>query len=241
MVAEWTDMMGYSSFAPKFHKLVQDNVWFSQLTLSGESAEFLIGDACRARDEFRQLMAAAFDSTRRSPARSTSRYYFDRGEYIRDGSPLQVNRVDLKTYTSMRTEDLGAMMSAVVINQTTKKITMRAEKRTISGEDKWMWLAYGLFSKRARAFSALEVFYLNQIDSLDASEVKALSDVMHSDHPEEVLCGTPPGVVEDRNATLNIFGGNLLMASPFWRRKPKLLTPSSEAFALSVMMERASG
>ncbi|KAE9006980.1 hypothetical protein PF011_g11329 [Phytophthora fragariae] len=203
MVAEWTDSMGYSSFAPKIQKIMKDNVWFSQLSLSAESGGGLIGDACRGRDDFRQIMATVFDSTRRSPSRSTSRYYFDRGAYLRDGSPLQVNQVDFKSYTSLRSGDLGAIMSALVINQTTKKVTMRAVKRTISGDDNWMWLAYGLFSKRARAYSALETFSLNQIDSLSVSNAKALSDVIFSDHPEEVVCGTSPGVVEDRNATLN--------------------------------------
>ncbi|OWZ08738.1 hypothetical protein PHMEG_00018669, partial [Phytophthora megakarya] len=33
-------------------------------------------------------------------------------------------------------------------------------------------------------------------------DMEAFLSVLNSDHPEEVLCGTPPGVVDERNATL---------------------------------------
>ncbi|KAL3670810.1 hypothetical protein V7S43_003996 [Phytophthora oleae] len=105
-------------------------------------------------------------------------------------------------YTAIMNEDFAAMMAAIVINQTAKKFSIRAEKRTIMGGKPWKWIAYGLFSKRAPAYSTLEYAALNQIDSLTDLDVEAFVAVLNSDHPEEELCGTPAGVVEERNATL---------------------------------------
>ncbi|KAF1781003.1 hypothetical protein GQ600_15856 [Phytophthora cactorum] len=75
-------------------------------------------------------------------------------------------------------------------------------KRAITRADQWKWLAYGLFSKRARAYSALESAALNQIDALSDVDMEAFLSVLNSDHPEEVLCGTSAGVVAERNAAL---------------------------------------
>ncbi|KAG6623790.1 uncharacterized protein IUM83_01962 [Phytophthora cinnamomi] len=229
MVVESTDTMGYSSFAPKMEKMVHDNVWFSQVTLSAESGGGLIGDVRQGRDEFRQLMTAVFDSTRRSPARSTSRYYFDRGAYLRDGSPLQVNQVDLKTYTSLQSTDLGAIMSALTINQTAKKVTIRGEKRTISGDGNWMWLAYGLFSKRARAFSALETVALNQVDSLSPVVGVNWYEVLKEYFwQEEILVGCFNNIVYLEN----VEEGRRI------RFEPRFLIGGSDEFALG---RRTSG
>ncbi|POM60048.1 hypothetical protein PHPALM_31139 [Phytophthora palmivora] len=90
----------------------------------------------------------------------------------------------------------------MVINQTAKKFSIRGEKRAITNSKQWKWLAYGLFSKRARAYSALESAALNQIDSLGDTDVEAFLSVLNSAHPEEALCGTPAVVVKERNATL---------------------------------------
>ncbi|KAG3055333.1 hypothetical protein PC121_g15837 [Phytophthora cactorum] len=96
----------------------------------------------------------------------------------------------------------SVIMSVMAINQSAKKFSIRSEKRAITRADQWKWLAYGLFSKRARAYSALESAALNQIDALSDVDMEIFLSVLNSDHPEEVLCGTSAGVVAERNATL---------------------------------------
>jgi len=198
MIAQLTD--GYSSRASKLQKLIlRHNVWFSKLALSPGKFD---GDAHEAREAFRQTVTAAFDCDRRSPRLASTLYYSDRVAYLQDGSPLQVNRVDFSSYTGMMMEDFAALLSALVVNQTAKRFSLRAEKRAITSDEQWKWLAYGLFSKRARAYSATEAVALNQVDALSDMDMEAFVAVLSSDHPEEVICGTPAGVVEDRNATL---------------------------------------
>ncbi|KAF1779636.1 hypothetical protein GQ600_1971 [Phytophthora cactorum] len=97
-----------------------------------------------------QVVTAAFDWERRSPRRAITRLFSDRGIYLRDGSPLQVNHVEFTLYTGMMMADFLAIMSAMAINQTVKKFSIRGEKRAVTHADQWKWLAYGLFSKRAR-------------------------------------------------------------------------------------------
>ncbi|KAG6948869.1 hypothetical protein JG687_00015216 [Phytophthora cactorum] len=141
-------------------------------------------------DSLGQVVTAAFDWERRSPRRASTILYSDRGIYLRDGSPLQVNHVEFTLYTGTMMADFSAIMSAMAINQTVKKFSIRGEKRAVTHADQWKWLAYGLFSKRARAYSALDVAALNQGDSLSDIDMEAFLSVLNSHHPEESFVAT---------------------------------------------------
>ncbi|OWZ19723.1 hypothetical protein PHMEG_0005976 [Phytophthora megakarya] len=107
--------------------------------------------------------------------------------------------------STLRSKEFEAMCSALVVNRTTKKLSMRlemdAEDQTNSNQW-WKWLAYGLFSKRARVCSSLETLSLMSICSLSEEDMSAFAAVLSSDHPEEELCGCPRGKMVEREATL---------------------------------------
>ncbi|KAK1930106.1 hypothetical protein P3T76_014340 [Phytophthora citrophthora] len=66
----------------------------------------------------------------------------------------------------------------------------------------WKWIAYGLFSKRARACSAVENLQLTWINNMLPSDMEMFAAVAEAESPEEVLFDSPPGVVKPREATL---------------------------------------
>jgi hypothetical protein len=113
---------------------------------------------------------------------------------------LQLNHVDFNSYTAIGTDAFAAIMSALVVNQSTKKLSFRAAKRTVTSRKQWKWIAYGLFSKRA--YSALEAVAFNQADALSAMDAAAVATVLNTEHPENVICGSAAGVVAERNAKL---------------------------------------
>ncbi|KAG6956455.1 hypothetical protein JG687_00010594 [Phytophthora cactorum] len=79
MSVEMTDTFGYHSLAPKLQKFVlRDNAWLSKLTLSPGCGD-IYDEIHETRENFRQIVTAAFDWERRSPGRASTRLYSDRG------------------------------------------------------------------------------------------------------------------------------------------------------------------
>lgn len=130
-------------------------------------------------------MGCIFDSERRTRELTYTSYYPD--TTVDESSPLQFGAIDLNCDTG---SDFAAMCSALVSNQTTKKISMYMQVNPdehAESPQKWKWVAYAFFSKRARESSALETLALTSIDSLSMADVEAFASIVASDHPEEDL------------------------------------------------------
>lgn len=105
----------------------------------------------------------------------------------------------------MPARDFGAMCSALVLTRTTKKLALELEidpSDHTNREQWWKWLAYGLFSRRARACSTLETLVISGLGRLTGADVRVFTSVLASQHPEETLCGTSRGVMGEKDATL---------------------------------------
>lgn len=87
MIAQLTESTRYNRLASKLHEcILHDNVWFSKITLSsGVGDGFMYAGRHDAREKYRQLTTAVFNSERRSPRRASTALYSDRGIYLRDG------------------------------------------------------------------------------------------------------------------------------------------------------------
>jgi len=183
--------------------LVKSNVWFSQITLYPVLQKSLINhDARAAKLAYAQFTRSVFSSTSRSMELASTRYL---AQYDPTGQepkpPLQLGSitVTLDDYDAMRACDYGAMSSAMAVMETPKTLSIMFEERPINY---WKWLAYGLFSKRARTFSSLESLSLIRIARMCRVEMEAFAALVASDHPEEELFSCPRGAVPERDATL---------------------------------------
>ncbi|OWZ03849.1 hypothetical protein PHMEG_00024352 [Phytophthora megakarya] len=196
------DISWTAELAQTLTNLIDDNVWFSLLEVtfpivraSGEN-EFV------SRKSFGLFVRRIFDSTRRIKSSAHINYHFDG---VRNSQPYQISDLCVICRGTIPAWDFEAMCSAMVLTQTTKKLTLELdidEDDQTSREDWWKWLAYALFSKRARGYSSLETLNIDGIERLDTNEARAFISVLESEHPEELLFGTPRGVVDERDATL---------------------------------------
>ncbi|KAL4166268.1 hypothetical protein KRP22_013533 [Phytophthora ramorum] len=200
MVADIQDVKSVKKTAEIMERLLINDVWFSLVSVqvASEAArndpESIIG--------FRQLMIAAFDATRRDFKQSNTRYLSNTGR----SSPLQLGSLVLHPQMPLGEKEMEALFSALVLNQTTQKLSMWMYSGYYNDDTKiqswWKWLAYGCFSKRARACSALQSLELSQIGSLSVKEVEAFLAILDSDRPEELLYDCPRGLVDISDATL---------------------------------------
>ncbi|KAG3082220.1 hypothetical protein PC121_g6187 [Phytophthora cactorum] len=97
------------------------------------------------------------------------------------------------------------MMSAIVVGQTVKNLSMIllfGEYAGTSSEDWWKYIAYGFFSKRARDRSSLESLALVNIPTLVIEDMEGFPAIANAEHPEEVLFNCPRGQIDERYATL---------------------------------------
>ncbi|KAF1779760.1 hypothetical protein GQ600_22310 [Phytophthora cactorum] len=98
-----------------------------------------------------------------------------------------------------------SMCSALVINHMTKNLSIALELEPDSDTESrhwWRWLAYGLFSHRARKHSILEHLALDSIIHLSVEDVDNFAAVLSSPYPEELLIGSPRGLIDERDGTL---------------------------------------
>ncbi|OWZ19174.1 hypothetical protein PHMEG_0006615 [Phytophthora megakarya] len=116
---------------------------------------------------------------------------------VRNDRQLGIN-VKTNVWDSLRLEcdhdlsllHIAAMCSAIVRTKAQNKLWLRLEHYPdISSW--WKWLAYGLFSKRARTTSTLNSITLSGINSMTLAEIQAFAAVLASDHPEEELYELP--------------------------------------------------
>ncbi|POM71266.1 Hypothetical protein PHPALM_12184 [Phytophthora palmivora] len=90
----------------------------------------------------------------------------------------------------IRPSQFESMFSAIVLTQTTKKLTVHLRQESYDRatcKAWWKWLAYGCFSERARRHSALESLVVTDIDDINTIDLREFSTVLSSKHPEEAL------------------------------------------------------
>ncbi|ETO82891.1 hypothetical protein F444_03014 [Phytophthora nicotianae P1976] len=196
MIAEFTNLALRVDMIETISALLSDNVRLSRLSLNLRIDRKLKTDKLLAKMSFGRLVRSVFDHTRRSPELSNT-------QYCTEGKSLQVGTVVMHCDTSLTSLEFEALCSAMVTNQTTKRLLLSLwldPKDANTSTTRWKWLAYALFSKRARACSALESLTLTSIGSMSIADMEAFVSVMTSKHPEEELFGTC-GQINGRNAT----------------------------------------
>ncbi|GMF22023.1 unnamed protein product [Phytophthora lilii] len=200
------DLRGFgcgSDIAETMARFVGENVWFSQLLVRAERR--YQPNQSLAAMSLRQMMAVVFDAKRQSQELANTKYCSQVVGKCRKADPLQMGTVTLECDASLGDSELEAIASALVLNQTTKDVTIRMRldpNDHTSHRVWWKWVAYAFFSKRAHACSALESLVLDDVDDMDIDDMKAFSAVQASEHPEEVLCGSGRALVAESNAVL---------------------------------------
>lgn len=190
--------------------LVRNNVWFSSLSVCvGDFIErwnHERPDEREIRNVLAKFSASAFSNTRRSPELATTRYHpelhaTERGLPL---SPLQLGQVYLSSCPDIDILDFAMVCSAIAVCQTTRKISFRMmmPAHNQDTEQWWKCIAYALFSKRAKAHSAVESLSLIEVESMGRTDMEAFTRVMTSQHPEEEVFGFPRGLINGRPATL---------------------------------------
>ncbi|KAG1702308.1 hypothetical protein DVH05_010097 [Phytophthora capsici] len=199
MVGDLTALGCASDLAETMAKFVGENVWFSQLSLKASMQAS--SDNRTTLMSFRQMMAVVFDATRRSEELANTRYYTHLDTFRTD-SPLQLGNVVLECDSTLGPSEYESMFSAVVLTQTTKKLSIKMSPKAKDRRDWWKWLAYGCFSERARTHSSLETLILTDIEDMSVVDMGDFSAVLSSEHPEEVLYGSAHGVRSEQDVML---------------------------------------
>ncbi|GMF51452.1 unnamed protein product [Phytophthora fragariaefolia] len=215
MVADLRGLGCGNDIAETMARFVGENVWFSRLSLKAEKS--FQGNHDTAQMSFRQMMAVVFDATRRSRELANTKYCAQMFERSRDADPLQMGTVSLYCDPTLGMPEYAAMFSALVLNQTTRHLTIHMRMNSNNNthyEDWWKWAAYAFFSKRAQVCSALESLEIAEIGDIDVESMKALSAVLATEHPEEALCSSRRGLVSERDASLK-------QGSPVQWKKPE--------------------
>ncbi|OWZ09968.1 hypothetical protein PHMEG_00017252 [Phytophthora megakarya] len=191
-----------AELAQALTNLIEDNVWFSLLEVTIPIDRVSGINEFVSRKSFGLLIRRMFDSTRRIKSSAHINYNFNE---CQNSQPSQIMVLEIICEETMEAWDFEAMCSAMVLTQTTKKLLLKLknnEDDQTNHEAWWKWLAYALFSKRARDYSSLETLIIDGLGRLNTNEARAFISVLESEHPEELLFGTPRGVVDERDATL---------------------------------------
>ncbi|KAE9334616.1 hypothetical protein PF008_g13872 [Phytophthora fragariae] len=205
LMADFNDHLITREVVEEVELMVRENVWFSQLSL------WLTVDHEPRVDEpisatiFGKLLARVFDSNRRSYELANTKYHEEVDTIDQRSRPLQLGTVHLECATWLQAPDMEAMCSAMVVNQTTRKLSLRLGMNptdTDISRQWWKWLVYALFSKRAGTRSSLETLALLFVGTLSAADMEAFASILTSEHPEEELCELPRGAIDERDAIL---------------------------------------
>ncbi|KAE8902633.1 hypothetical protein PF003_g13628 [Phytophthora fragariae] len=174
--------------------LLADNVWFSQLDLYPDRADDAAGMKMLALLMTRVFKGASSSGTVRNPT-----YHIETGGSGGELQLRQLQTLNLQCEVEMGAWEFGSVLSAVALNESTKNLWIRFYSNEKISLNKWMWLAYGVFSKRACGVESLTI---TEIDSMSVADIDALSSVLLSGHPEEVLAGLSGDQGIERRATL---------------------------------------
>ncbi|EGZ08192.1 hypothetical protein PHYSODRAFT_319063 [Phytophthora sojae] len=204
MIADFHDTPVSVDVANKMQAMVRDNARFSQVNLWTHVDRTLEKKKHDGRVAFSQLMASVFDSTLRTPELANGRELPQAVQVSGDSEPLQMGTVHLECTSLVGPRNFESMCSAIATSQTTKRLSMQLEMDLDDNSSVhwWKWLAYALFSKRAKACSAVEALALISIRSMSVEDIEAFAAVLVSKHPEEELFGCSRGEGEERDATV---------------------------------------
>ncbi|KAL3670235.1 hypothetical protein V7S43_004548 [Phytophthora oleae] len=221
MLASFNDAKITLDLAETMQTLLRENTWFSHLSLWLFVGRELEADERLLRMTVGPLFSSVFGDSRRRTELANTRYHSSVDGSGCDSLPLQVGSVNLECDSSMTLRSFEALCSALAVNQTTKNLSMLLEmnpEEPILSEHWWKWLAYSLFSKRARASSALESLAFLRIGSMSIPDIQAFSSILESDHPEEDLFSCPRGALDERDATIK--AGSLIHFKLNYRGQP---------------------
>ncbi|OWZ08225.1 hypothetical protein PHMEG_00019266, partial [Phytophthora megakarya] len=177
-------------------------LFFSEVSLGMQNDGFFrrANTDTNANKLFGQVMAHLFDSTRR--IRELNYPWQPKQE----SSLFQLDTLKLTCNAALREFHMPAMGSAMAVNQTTKNMIVLLSLPTppdrTASANWWKWIGYGVFSKRARAYSSLESLSLVNIRSLSSADMKSFAALISSEHPEEDLFSSGRGQIDERDATL---------------------------------------
>lgn len=113
--------------------------------------------------------------------------------------PNQLQILNLLCENEMGEWEFASVLSSVALNETTKNLWIQFYSNEKIGLGTWKWLAYSIFSKRARGVESLTIM---DIDTMSVAEVEAFSSVLLSDHPEEIVADFSGDHGVERKATL---------------------------------------
>ncbi|KAG1702321.1 hypothetical protein DVH05_010110 [Phytophthora capsici] len=181
--ADLKDYFGDSiglSVATNMQQLVNDNVWFSHLTLR---LGFGNEDARERKEISGRLLASVFGNARRMNE-SLMQFW----EQDNDSSIIrqQVDRLSIETFQQCR-NDMEAICSAAIQSQTVRELELTYTTDLRDSVHWWQWIAYAFFSKRARTISSLERLALTGLSRMTTTEIKAFCGILTSENPEEEL------------------------------------------------------
>ncbi|OWY94609.1 hypothetical protein PHMEG_00035610, partial [Phytophthora megakarya] len=205
-VVDFLGMNLSASMTKAVETVVRGNFWFSQVKhVRLELGKELWDDELESKKVFGQLLNGLFSSTRRSRELTIPKCRSSFDVYNPKTKDLQIERVQLLFPSSMSPSDFVAAASAIAVTQTVKKLTISPVVQLfprINTRIWWTWLAYALFSKRARAFSSLESVTFVKLRYLCTDDMVKLAEVITSEHPEEKLFDTPRGELGEKIATV---------------------------------------
>ncbi|ETM35272.1 hypothetical protein L914_17791, partial [Phytophthora nicotianae] len=200
MAADFGEDEATSEMIQTMRALTTDGMSFS-LAASWLLLENKLRGTERAkRKAFGELMGSFFNGTPRSREPLIPSY-----DLPMKDQPLQLGAVHLLCVSVLHPRDFEAMFSAIVATQTTTKLSIRMQIMPVEAPvygHWWKWLAYGVFSKRARLNSSVESLALASIGSMTVEDIDIFNAVLASDHPEEHIYRTSRGEIDERDATL---------------------------------------
>ncbi|KAF4046179.1 hypothetical protein GN244_ATG01406 [Phytophthora infestans] len=202
------DLLGmaiHPNMIETINRLMQDNIWFSQVKrLRLELHKELWDKELASKKVFGQLFTGLFNHTR--PTRELEYSDLRSKLDLNTSTPdlWQLDTLQVFCATTLPASDFVALASAMATNQTVKKLDIRLSFQSnaqITSRYLWKCIAYALFSKRARSSSSLESVEI-KIYGIAVADMEGFSDVVTSEHPEEELLDFPCGVIAERVATV---------------------------------------
>lgn len=171
--------------------------WFSRLELFLQFDPEIKAGRWIARTLLGKLLRSVFDSTRRSFDVANGHYHFR----LDDGNFHQFREPEV-AYDSGNPEPstVEALCAAMVLTQTTHALALELDFQPDDEAGSrfwWRWLAYALFSRRARSFSSIKHLKLDFVGRLSVEDAELFTAIVLSDHPEEELFGSRRGRVEE--------------------------------------------
>ncbi|OWZ07966.1 hypothetical protein PHMEG_00019564 [Phytophthora megakarya] len=196
MIAEFGHDAVDEDTANILETLVLENVWFSSVSLTIDLPEALASNARLRKLVLGKLTSRLFDSTRRCKDIGLNHINCNN-----QSKQLQLDRIDLRA-RFLQPPVFEALYSAMIHNQVASEVSFLGMMDVYDRITWWKWLAYALFSNRARAYSSCERVSMTWISRMATADIEAFSSVLVSKHPEEELFNCTRGLVDEQDATL---------------------------------------